>query len=258
MSKKAGMDLATENRIAAILLKEAAELRRQAEKDGVEVYLRQPKVRGRPNSRFLTATVLGVQQANRAVEENEMWQARQKEIELDGRLRRKLGDEGSSGSSYRNRTQHGRSGKKQFDIDTDASSSNSSRKKDDEGLRDDEVEEFLHSRIKRGRGAVGSRMDETGPYLSSCADTGEKQLVSLDVNQREGSEKRKFVGPEKPFSLGHSESSDVECFLKQKKTKKAGSSKQASEKHRSKDKSRNKEKKRKRKTREEKRRKHHN
>lgn len=56
------MDLETENRIAAILLKEAAELRRQAEKEGVHVYLQKPQVRGRPNSRFLTATVLGVQQ----------------------------------------------------------------------------------------------------------------------------------------------------------------------------------------------------
>lgn len=58
------MDLQTENRIAAILMKEAAELRRQAEQDGVHAYLRQPNVRGRPNSRFLTATVLGVQQGN--------------------------------------------------------------------------------------------------------------------------------------------------------------------------------------------------
>lgn len=56
------MDLETENRIAAILMKEAAELRRQAEKEGVHVYLQKPQVRGRPNSRFLTATVLGVQQ----------------------------------------------------------------------------------------------------------------------------------------------------------------------------------------------------
>ena len=56
------MDLETENRIAAILIKEAAELRKQAEKEGVDAYLRQPKFRGRPNSRFLTATVLGVQQ----------------------------------------------------------------------------------------------------------------------------------------------------------------------------------------------------
>ena len=55
------MDLETENRIAAILMKEAAELRRQAARDGVDAYLR-PNIRGRPNSRFLTATVLGVQQ----------------------------------------------------------------------------------------------------------------------------------------------------------------------------------------------------
>lgn len=56
------MDLETENRIAAILMKEAAELRRQAEKEGVHVYLQKPNFRVRPNSRFLTATVLGVQQ----------------------------------------------------------------------------------------------------------------------------------------------------------------------------------------------------
>lgn len=56
------MDLETENRIASILLREAAELRRQAEKEGVRAYLEKPNVRHRPNSRFLTATVLGVQQ----------------------------------------------------------------------------------------------------------------------------------------------------------------------------------------------------
>jgi len=56
------MDLETENRIAAILLKEAAELRRQAQQEGVLAYLRKPTVRGRPNSRFLTATVRGIQQ----------------------------------------------------------------------------------------------------------------------------------------------------------------------------------------------------
>lgn len=56
------MDLETENRIAAILLKEAAELRREAQKEGALAYLREPTVRSRPNSRFLTATVRGVQQ----------------------------------------------------------------------------------------------------------------------------------------------------------------------------------------------------
>lgn len=56
------MDLETENRIAAILLKQAAELRREAQKEGALAYLREPTVRCRPNSRFLTATVRGVQQ----------------------------------------------------------------------------------------------------------------------------------------------------------------------------------------------------
>lgn len=250
------MDLETENRIAAILLKEAAELRLQAEKDGVEAYLRQSKARGRPNSRFLTATVLGVQHANRAVEENEMWRARQKERELDDRLRGKIRDEGSSGwSSGGIRTESGRSSKRQLDTDTDASSSCPLGKGDDEGLRDDEVEEFLHSRSKRGRGAVGSRMDETGPYLSSCPeDTEEKQLMALDGYRREVAVKPKVLGPEKPSLLGRCESSDDESFLEQKKTKKAGSSKQHSKKHKLKPK--DKENKRRKKRGEERRHKH--
>lgn len=58
------MDLETENRLAAMLMREAAELRRQSEKDGVLAYLQKPNVRSRPNSRFLTATVRGVQQGS--------------------------------------------------------------------------------------------------------------------------------------------------------------------------------------------------
>lgn len=59
------MDLETENRLAALLMEEARRVRRlqaEADKEGVHAYLRQPNVRGRPNSRFLTATVLGVEQ----------------------------------------------------------------------------------------------------------------------------------------------------------------------------------------------------
>jgi hypothetical protein len=58
------MDLGTENRLAALLLEEARRLRAEAEKEGVHAYLQKPNVRHRPNSRFLTATVLGVQQGS--------------------------------------------------------------------------------------------------------------------------------------------------------------------------------------------------
>ncbi|KAH0910717.1 hypothetical protein HID58_034038 [Brassica napus] len=111
------MDLETENRIASVLLREAAELRRQAEKDGVRAYLEKPNVRHRPNSRFLTATVLGVQQlcdillfvetivfnvvTYVAVETNEMWKAQKQENE---RLKRKSREESSSSSSQMKRS----------------------------------------------------------------------------------------------------------------------------------------------------------
>ncbi|KAL4189893.1 hypothetical protein AMTRI_Chr08g209320 [Amborella trichopoda] len=254
------MDLATENRLAMMLLEEARKLREQADKEGVHVYLRQPKVRGRPNSRFLTATVRGVQQANRAAEVNEMWRLRKKELELDNRLKDSRDKEGprrdshhhhessddilkeSSRKRCRRDSHHHvekvhktRSSKKSSSsrfMSDDSSLSEEMRERDldrrDEGihkrsaylhrspghrgnqsdgedyssddgsLKDEEVEEFLHSRTKRGRGSVGSKMDETGPYLQS--DRGKALLPSTDERIEEEWEKRVF-GPQKPLEL---------------------------------------------------------
>ncbi|XP_057493645.1 uncharacterized protein LOC130779111 [Actinidia eriantha] len=255
------MDLETENRIAAILLKEAAELRKQAEKEGVDAYLRQPKFRGRPNSRFLTATVLGVQQANRAVEVNEMWRVRQKELELDDRLKVRLRDDTSSDRSNRDRSSSKRSiNKRHTGIETSASVPCSSSKRviqdcyssEDEGLKDEDIDEFLHSRVKRGKGAVGSRMDETGPYLPPSPDSLQKQFTCSDIGVHERGERR-VLGPEKPSSLKPCESSEKESLQdKRKKAEKVDPSKHHSRKHKSKAKSSDKKK-----NREEKRRKRH-
>ncbi|KAH0851580.1 hypothetical protein HID58_093635 [Brassica napus] len=151
------MDLETENRIASVLLREAAELRRQAEKDGVRAYIEKPNVRHRPNSRFLTATVLEFQQLcdillfveaiaySIAVETNEMWKAQEQENE---RLKRKSRDESSSSSSQMKRS----SSFSKRSLDKKCSSINEERKithqslldkrlyldDDDEGLGDDE------------------------------------------------------------------------------------------------------------------------
>ncbi|KFK38159.1 hypothetical protein AALP_AA3G076600 [Arabis alpina] len=198
------MDLETENRIASILLREAAELRRQAEKEGVRAYLEKPNVRHRPNSRFLKATVLGVQQSNKAAETNEMWRVRQIELE-DERLKGKSREESSSRNSQMERNGSWR-------LDTRCSSgdekkvthASSSDKRwyseDDEGLGDDEIESFLQSRIKRGRGSIGPRMDETGPYLPA---------EKVDKLQSSDTVKRKVVlGPERPPSLRKQHSDD--------------------------------------------------
>ncbi|XP_048430975.1 uncharacterized protein LOC103938250 isoform X1 [Pyrus x bretschneideri] len=232
------MDLETENRIAAILMREAAELRRQAEKEGVHAYLQQPKTRFRPNSRFLSATVRGVQQANRVVEVNEMWRLRQKEKELDNRLKGNKAESRCRGDSNSPRC----SGKGHAVTDDSAGPSCSSRKREYEschsrqenGLGDEELEEFLHSRVKRGRGAVGSRMDEKGPYLPRSSDSQEEQL------QRPSIQERRAYGPERPsHNLCYPSEEEHDDERKKSKKVKSGSP----NKHKSKEKS--KEKKRK-------------
>ncbi|XP_074272774.1 uncharacterized protein LOC141596491 [Silene latifolia] len=246
------MDLETENRIASILLKEAAELRRQAQQEGVLAYLHKPTVRGRPNSRFLTATIRGIEQANRVVEVNEMWRARQKELEMDNRSKSRRRDEGCHGSrdtvsdSTRNRSKS---------HDPNPSCSSSKRSYDDchfgqdGGLKDEELEEFLQSRAKRGRGSVGSRMDETGPYLPPLPES-EDQLCTNSYYVDNDRPQRVYLGPERPSSSKRYESSDTESEEEQKRSKKGssgGSKKRHSKKHKSKDRDKKKKKEKRRK-----------
>lgn len=221
------MDLETENRIAAILLKEAAELRRQAHQEGALAYLREPTVRGRPNSRFLTATVRGIQQANRAVEINEMWRVRKKERELDDRVKGRPKDGDSHVSREGERELSQRRSKRH---DSDASCSSSKRlydSRDDEGLRDEEIEKFLHSRVKRGRGSIGSRMDETGPYLPTSPEATDECMKEEGRYHRD----RAVVGPEKPSSWKRKESSDESSDEDTQKRSKAASGGSKKKKH---------------------------
>ncbi|XP_008810418.2 uncharacterized protein LOC103721838 [Phoenix dactylifera] len=255
------MDLETENRLAALLMEEARRLRLQADKEGVQVYLHQPNVRSRPNSRFLTATVLGVQQANRTVEVGEMWRAREKELELEAKLKSGTKDE----STLRADKQHtnlikssSSSRHKQANRDPAVSSSSSKRGPedrnfdDDDGLRDAEIEEFLHSRAKRGRGAIGSRMDEPGPYLSSTSlDHDGQPLLNPDVRVKEEWERR-VLGPEKPSVLRSYELLKDDSDIKVKTDDSC-----IAKKHHSKEKKRSEEKKSRKTKRKEKRSKHH-
>ncbi|KAJ0252028.1 Uncharacterized protein HA466_0128920 [Hirschfeldia incana] len=257
------MDLETENRIASILLREAAELRRQAEKEGVRAYLEKPNVRHRPNSRFLTATVLGVQQANKAVETDEMWRLRRAEVEFDERLKRKSREESSgSGQSEQNNKRSFVKRCTSVDENVARSSPSSSRSRnkrwrpdddddddDGKGLGDVEVETFLQSRVKRGRGSIGPKMDEPFPSLpatelSRTSDTGDRELVSQ---------------PERWPLLRHnsdssSSSSEEEDHGRTHRKRKEHKQKKLSKKHKSKEKRRDHKSKEKKKDRKEKRR----
>jgi hypothetical protein len=206
------MDLGTENRLAALLLEEARRLRAQAEKEGVHAYLQKPNVRHRPNSRFLSATVLGVQQANRVVEVNEMWRAREKELELESKMKSRINGHLNSTSHKRKNDSRDQSFSSKTEQDRPYATSCSSRDSQissyadrEDGLGDDDIEEFLRSRVKRGRGAIGSRMDEPGPYLTAPSGRQDKP-TSPDAREEH---KRRVYGPEKPQFL-RSKSSDEE------------------------------------------------
>uniref|UniRef100_A0A5B7BZF9 Uncharacterized protein n=1 Tax=Davidia involucrata TaxID=16924 RepID=A0A5B7BZF9_DAVIN len=84
-----------------------------------------------------------------------MWQVRQKELELDDRLKRRQNDKSSSGRSHRDICDSPRStSKRRAGSETNASAACSSGERviqdcysrEDEGLRDEEIENFLHSR----------------------------------------------------------------------------------------------------------------
>ncbi|KAM3195341.1 hypothetical protein ACQJBY_071453 [Aegilops geniculata] len=199
------MDLDTENRLASLLLEEARRLQSEAEREGVHAYLRKPNVRHRPNSRFLTATVHGVQQANRVVEVDEMWRAREKELELEFKLKRRNKERGDSRGEKRKGDSSSSSKIEE------GTAYNSSYSDQDDGLGDDEVEKFLHSRVKRGRGAVGSRMDEPGPNLKASSHCQDKE-PSPDIRLEEKWERR-VQGPERPLFL-RSKSPD-DCWHKE-------------------------------------------
>eukprot|EP00897_Mesotaenium_endlicherianum_P007225 jgi/Mesen1/6530/ME000333S05835 len=130
------MDAATERKMAALIMAQAARLKRQADEEGILACLN-PKVRARPNSQFLRATVRSVEQVNRITDVNEMWRKRQTEIQ-----REKRHTAGSDEPAGEGRAEEEEGG----------------------GLSDEAMKLFLRSRAKRGRGAVGSRMDHTGPF----------------------------------------------------------------------------------------------
>jgi hypothetical protein len=217
---------------------------------------------------------------------------------MDDRLREESGYDDNCSKNYGDAGDIPRSTGRRHSVNEDntrVSSSSSKRvgssySREDEGLRDEEVEEFLHSRslknsfshthmffpssvdsfyctniicgfiskfsgekktycfgmdifahdrVKRGRGAVGSRMDETGPYLPPCPDYEEKLSRSPDAKLL-----GVFFKPEK-YCASSEEELGTERLKKAKKVCSKSLDKKHSRKHRSKEKSRGKKRKRK-------------
>ena len=78
-----------------------------------------------------------------------MWRVRQKELELDDRLKGRSSDEGSSRSHRDNRNSRNTNQRHASDLCSSRKrvlEDSSYSREGDESLRDDEVEEFLNSR----------------------------------------------------------------------------------------------------------------
>uniref|UniRef100_A0A0A9D6H6 Uncharacterized protein n=1 Tax=Arundo donax TaxID=35708 RepID=A0A0A9D6H6_ARUDO len=124
-----------------------------------------------------------------------MWRAREKELELESKMNGRAKDHDDSRGKKRKSDMRNHSSSSR--IDQKGINYNSSYSDQEDGLGDDEIEKFLHSRVKRGRGAVGSRMDEPGPYLNASSHRQDNE-PSPDIRLEEKWE-RQVQGPEKPL-----------------------------------------------------------
>ncbi|KAL3157619.1 hypothetical protein ABBQ32_012068 [Trebouxia sp. C0010 RCD-2024] len=131
----------SEDSVAKLLTRDAQQLADRAKEIGVTAYAQKAVHRIRPNGQFLQATLRNIESGNRRVEENAMW--RHHKAQLTG--------------SREKRGAH--------------VSSNDVKDVPDPSLHreDAAVMAFLSSKPKRGRGGVGSRVEETGPYLLESA-----------------------------------------------------------------------------------------
>ncbi|CAL5050126.1 unnamed protein product [Urochloa decumbens] len=218
------MDLETENRL---LVEETRRLRLQDDKEGVQAVSPKPGVTQCPNSRFLSATVVGIQQANQIAEADEMWHAREKKIGIkqDSRsLATSSLVKYSRSVSYSDSEDDSSDDELEEFLHPRVKRERVPYSDSEDELSDDDLEEFLHPRVKRryvsssdsedsddelevflrprvkqGRGTSGSRMNEAGPDLTT--PSGRKNKLPGSDIQVKGEREHQVQSPGKPIFL---------------------------------------------------------
>eukprot|EP00884_Botryococcus_braunii_P004634 jgi/Botrbrau1/14171/Bobra.182_3s0109.1 len=204
------MDAQTEAELAALIMKDVSQLTDMAQDRGVTAYRLRPVQRERPNERFLQGTLRSVHFANRRAEEEEMWQKRQLQLQRLGKESRaqkldfRSNDYQERESKRRRRSStesKGDSSGVSGDQSTSKSSTSCSMDSEQgkivqgdegeslQGLQDEELQAMLTKRQVRGRGSVGPRCDEPGPFLPREEGTID------DIYQEQAT---RFVGPQCP------------------------------------------------------------
>lgn len=182
--------------LASLILQDVERRGEAVKERGVSAWAHRPRNREQVNERFLRNTLRGVSSNNRRAERSAA--GRSGSPAREGRAKR--GRDTHDGVADRGRgDRSGAHQKGSLEVEegtsagsssSDASSSESERdtRPDDtekgRGMKDDELAAFLsRPRVKRGRGAVGSRADEPGPFLpgSSSVHSGRHHASSHTV-----------------------------------------------------------------------------
>ena len=179
--------------LASLILQDVERRGEAVKERGVSAWAHRPKNREQVNERFLRNTLRGVSSNNRRAERSAAGRSGSP-VRSQGAKRGRDTHDGVADRGRGDRS--GAHGKGSLEVEegtsagsssSDASSSESERdtRPDDtekgRGMKDDELAAFLsRPRVKRGRGAVGSRADEPGPFLprSSSAHSGRHHASS--------------------------------------------------------------------------------
>ena len=164
--------------LASLILQDVERRGEAVKERGVSAWAHRPRNREQVNERFLRNTLRGVSSNNRRAERSAAGRsgspvrsqgAKRGRDTHDGVADRGRGDRSGAHEKGSLEVEEGTSA---GSSSSDASSSESERdtRPDDtekgRGMKDDELAAFLsRPRVKRGRGAVGSRADEPGPFL---------------------------------------------------------------------------------------------
>lgn len=179
-----------ESVLAELIERDVQQLTERALDQGVTAYLQQPIHRVKPNERFLQTTIRNVAGSNRREQEARMWEAHRSHRrltspqlnrhQLHGQLLPEQPDHMLRLSPSEDRLRSSeceRFGAAESPEGSSGRSSHSCRgacerpssrehvREEVTGMGEHEVAAMLGSRRVKGRGAVGSRSDEPGPYL---------------------------------------------------------------------------------------------
>ncbi|CAK0784424.1 hypothetical protein CVIRNUC_007628 [Coccomyxa viridis] len=190
----------TEAQLAEFIMHDVSALAGNAGDQGVLAYARKPVHRERPNERFLQGTIRSVAFANRKAEEDEMWNHRKRRLATsrdpprhgDMRSKAMMSDSQSSGEDRARGSASESSGNSNRGNEAPRSAATA-------GMSDEQLARMLTRKRIRGRGGIGSRMDEAGPFLDPSA-AADADLLEEDSRRQHA----RPAGPERPSWLPHS------------------------------------------------------